>query len=129
MSISSAVEGRLLRGRSAISNDTLKLHGVDGRSRGGRRYRDLMRSYASELGGIASVTESQRALCAQAAAMTVQIEALQGRIIAGEAIDPELMVRTSNVQLRALAALDLRRGPRGEGASELQSYLAELANR
>jgi hypothetical protein len=69
-----------------------------------------MRSYAAELGGIEAVSESQRALCAQAATLTVQIEALQSRVIAGDVIAPELIVRTSNVQLRALAALGLKKG-------------------
>ena len=89
-----------------------------------------MRAYASELGGIESVSEPQRALCAQAATLQVQVEALQSRVIAGDAIDPELIVRTGNVQLRALAALGLRKGSKpADGASSLATYLASIANR
>jgi hypothetical protein len=101
MSLCSPAESRSSRCRSALSNDPLKLSGIDGRSRGGRRYRDLMRAYADELGGVAALSEPQRALCAQVATLTVQVEALQSRVIAGDVIDPELIVRTSNVQLRA----------------------------
>jgi hypothetical protein len=130
MNLCSTIDGRPLRGRSALSNDALKLRGIDGRSRGGRRYRDLMRAYAGELGGIESVSEPQRALCAQAATLTIQIETLQSRVIAGDAIDPELIVRTGNVQLRALAALGLRKGQRVENGSDaLNNYLASIAAR
>jgi hypothetical protein len=41
-----------------------------------------------------------------------------------------VLVRLANVQLRALAALGLRKGSTpADGASALQSYLAQLANR
>jgi hypothetical protein len=130
MSLCAMIDGRSSRGRSALSNDPLKLSGIDGRSRGGRRFRDLMRGYAAELGGLEKVSEPQRALCAQAATLQVQVEALQSRVVAGDAVDPELLVRTGNVQLRALAALGLRKGSKpADGASALQSYLAQLANR
>ena len=131
MNLCSAIDGRSLRGRSAISNDVLKMRGVDGRSRGGRRYRDLMRGYAAELGGLEKVSEPQRALCSQAATMTIQLEALQGQVVAGGAVDPEQLVRTANAQLRTLEALGLRKGNGrpADGASALHTYLAQLANR
>jgi hypothetical protein len=85
-----------------------------------------MRAYADELGGIGALSEPQRALCAQAAVLTVQTEALQSRVIAGDAIDPELIVRTSNVQLRALAALGLKKGPREAAGQSLADLVAEI---
>ena len=130
MSLCAMIDGRSSRGRSAISNDVLKMRGVDGRSRGGRRYRDLMRGYAAELGGLEKVSEPQRALCSQAATMTIQLEALQGQVVAGGAVDPEQLVRTANAQLRTLEALGLRKGSKpADGASALQSYLQSIANR
>jgi hypothetical protein len=130
MSLCAMIDGRSSRGRSAISNDVLKLRGVDGRSASGRRFRDLMRGYAAELGGIDSVSEPQRALCSQAATMTIQLEALQGQVVAGGAVDPELIIRTANAQLRTLEALGLRKGSKPpDGASALHTYLASIANR
>jgi hypothetical protein len=131
MSLSSLIDGRSSRGRSAISNDVLKLRGVDGRSASGRRFRDLMRSFAAEIGdGIESLSEQQRAICGQAAMATIQIETLQSRVVSGDAVDPELIIRTGNVQLRALAALGLRKGSKpADGASALQSYLQSIAQR
>jgi hypothetical protein len=123
-------DGRSSRARSAISNDVLKLRGIDGRSRGGRRFRDLVHAYAGDVGGIGAVTEAQRSLITQAASLQISVEALQARMVAGEAVDPEVLVRLANVQLRALAALGLRKGSKpADGASALQSYLQSIAQR
>jgi hypothetical protein len=102
MSLCSMNDGRSSRARSAISNDVLKLRGIDGRSRGGRRFRDLVHAYAGDVGGIGAVTEAQRSLITQAASLQISVEALQARMVAGEAVDPEVLVRLANVQLRAL---------------------------
>jgi hypothetical protein len=119
------------RTRSAISNDILKLPGVDGRSASGRRFRDLVIAFCGEVGGVDSLTEPQRALVAQAATLTITVERLQARLIAGEAIDPEMIVRTANVQIRALQALGLKKAERNAegGGGALHAYLAELAAR
>lgn len=130
MSLCSMNDGRSSRARSAISNDVLKLRGIDGRSRGGRRFRDLVHAYAGDVGGIGAVTEAQRSLITQAASLPISVEALQARMVAGEAVDPEVLVRLANVQLRALAALGLRKGSKpADGASALQSYLQSIAQR
>jgi hypothetical protein len=128
MSVCSISVDRPSRVRSALSNDPLRLAGIDGRSARGRRFRDLMRSYAEEVGGLDVISEPQRALCSQAAVLTVQVEALQARVIAGDVVDPELIVRIGNVQLRALAALGLKKGQHRveSGSNALANYLASL---
>jgi hypothetical protein len=128
MSTCSPSVDRPSRVRSILSNDPLRLVGIDGRSARGRRFRDLMRSFAEEVGGLDSISEAQRALCSQAAVLTVQVESMQARVIAGEVVDPELIVRVGNVQLRALQALGVRKGPKVvDGGNALAEYLAARA--
>ena len=62
-----------------VTNGAKMIAGVDGRSAEARRYRDLAMSFADDCGGAASLTEAQRALVAQAAALTVQSETPAGR--------------------------------------------------
>jgi hypothetical protein len=55
--------------RSAISNRSRLLDGVDGRSAPARRFRDICRGYELELGG--PVSELERDLIRQAAGLTL----------------------------------------------------------
>jgi hypothetical protein len=73
--------------RSRITNGKQLLADVDGRTADARRYRDLAASLADDLGGASTLTEAQRALVRQAAAMIVQSERLQSAILRGELVD------------------------------------------
>jgi hypothetical protein len=97
--------------RSKISNGTLMLRGIDGRSAEARRYRDLLESYSAEFGPAAQ-TEPVMALIRQAAGLTVQAEGMQAAIVRGEAIDVEQLVRVTNALARTLNALRSRRKPK-----------------
>jgi hypothetical protein len=103
-----AVE-RSPRLRSRVSNGSKMVAGVDGRSVEARRYRDLTMSLADDLGGAATLTEAQRALVRQAAAMIVQSENLQGEVLRGEVVDSEQLVRLANAATRILTRLGLKR--------------------
>jgi hypothetical protein len=92
--------------RSRMSNGSKLLAGVDGRSAEARRYRDLCMSYADDCGGASALTESQRALVRQAAALTVQSENLQAAMIRGEAIDDERMTVIANTLSRLVGRLE-----------------------
>ena len=74
--------------RSAITNDPLMLRGVDGRSVIARRYRDVAIALADDLGGQKTLNELTKILLRQAAALTVQVEYLQTKIVAGDDIEP-----------------------------------------
>lgn len=100
------------RNRSAISNGSWRLEGVDSRSALGRRFRDLCVSFASDLGGDATLNEPQRALIRQVAAVTVESEKLQASIVRGESVDPENLVRLNNLQARLVKQLDIK--PKGQ---------------
>jgi hypothetical protein len=95
--------------RSRVTNGSQLLANVDGRTAAARRYRDLTISLADDLGGIASLTEAQRALVRQAAAMIVQSEKLQGEVLRGEIVDCEQLTRLANAATRILSRLGIKR--------------------
>jgi hypothetical protein len=106
-------------GRSAITNGSRLLGGIDGRSALGRRYRDLQIALADDLGGPDKMTEAERALVRQAAALTVKSEEMQGAIIRGEAVDGEQLVRLTDAATRALTAVRRRTAGKARTGSKM----------
>jgi hypothetical protein len=115
--------------RSATTNDPLRLRGVDGRSTVARRYRDAAIALADDLGGQNRLSESAKLLVRLAASLTVQVEALQSRIVAGGEVDLEQAVRMNNALSRTLSALHRRQtaAPRPDAGTSLQDYVASKA--
>ena len=103
--------------RSRVTNRRATLPGVDGRSADARRYRDLCASFADERGGEAALTESERALIRQAAALQVASERMQAQLIRGEDVDGEELTRLSNALARALSALGKRKPAKAQSPS------------
>jgi hypothetical protein len=64
---------------------------------------------ADDLGGQDKLNESSKILVRQAAALTVQVEGLQSKIVAGGAIDLEQLTRLSNVLGRTLQRLGIKK--------------------
>jgi hypothetical protein len=88
--------------RSAVSNRSRLLPGVDGRSSNARRFRDICAAYEAEAGG--NVTEVERDLI-RAAGLTLRAEQLQGAIVRGEAVDNDELIRLSSTAKRLLAGI------------------------
>jgi hypothetical protein len=115
---------------SKITNSKKFLAGVDMRTEKGRRYRDLVRSYAEGLG---LLDERQKSLVRSAAGIGVHLEHLQAEILNGCKVDTRLLVRLANAQTRALAALhEAQVKASGEAKAEssverLQAHLRRLA--
>ena len=118
-----AVEGRPLKLRSRVTNGSKLVAGVDGRSAEARRYKDVAMSLADDLGGAAGLTEAQRALVRQAAAMIVQSEKLQGAMLRGEEVSDEQMTRVANSLARTLSRLGIRK--RADRKLSVPEYLAQ----
>ena len=74
-----------------------------------RRYRDVAIALADDLGGQNKLSEPSKILVRQAAALTVQVENLQSKIVAGEDVDLEQLTRLSNALSRMLHRLGLRK--------------------
>jgi hypothetical protein len=122
---SSAIASRPLTIRSALTNDPLALRGVDGRSMVARRYRDVAIALADDLGGQDKLSEPSKILIKQAAAMTVQVEGLQSKIVSGEDVDIEQLTRLSNVLGRTLQRLGLKRAASKSTKLTVPEYLAQ----
>jgi hypothetical protein len=104
-----AVAQPSLTNRSKVSNGTQLLPGIDGRSPDARRFRDLVASFAADLGGMGALSEAEMAIVRAAAAMTAQSERTQAAIVNGSDVDAEQLTRLMNSQQRALRALDAMR--------------------
>ncbi|WP_374470304.1 hypothetical protein [Phenylobacterium sp.] len=98
-----AVAPRQSANRSAISNGSRVLIGVDGRSAGARRYRDIVEDLSREIGGDLSAAELLQVR--NAATLQVLAEDLAAAQARGEAVDAEALTRAANGATRALAAL------------------------
>jgi hypothetical protein len=107
--------------RAAITNRPLTLRNVDGRTMAARRYRDICLALSDDLGGQDKLSEPSKILVRQAAALSVQTETLQSKIIAGVDVDLEQLTRLSNVLGRTLQRLGLKKPapPRGPTLAEL----------
>ncbi len=94
--------------RSAVSNGTRLLAGVDGRSATARRFRDLHADLLRDLGGAPALTTMQRGLVRQAAALQLQAEQLQAAVVRGDTVDSKDLIRVSGEASRILTGLAKR---------------------
>lgn len=114
------------QGRSAVSNGTRLLDGVDGRSPAARRFRDLVEAYCRDLGtAFAELSEGQRTMVRQAAGVSLQCEQMQSAIVRGDKVDDAQLVRMSNLLARLLKALGVGPAAATEDEPDLSDYLAK----
>jgi hypothetical protein len=97
---------------------------TDGRTLASRRFRQLCEAYEAEIGG--QLTEVERGLVKQAAALTLQAETMQTDIINGQPIDADQLIRITGTARRILESIGARaaKNKPSDGASDLQNYLA-----
>jgi hypothetical protein len=113
--------------RSKVSNGSRLLQNVDGRSSSARRFRDLVRAYEAEVAG--NLTEVDRGLIRQAAALTFKAEALQSDLVNGLPVDGDQLIRLTGTAKRILSALREKASKRKPPAPTLQDHLARRAAR
>jgi hypothetical protein len=97
--------------RSKITNGSRLLYGIDGRSAAARRYRDLISDLIREHGGAKAMSTVDLGLIRQAAAITLQAELLQARIVRGEVVSADELIRLSSEARRILSSLRKRVPP------------------
>lgn len=126
---SAAVTGAKPTARSRVSNGSVLLPGVDGRSVWARRFRDLIALHVDDKGGGEAVSEAERSIIRRAAALEVELERLEAKFAtSGEAepADLDLYQRTSNTMRRHFEAIGLQRRAR-DVTPTLREYLAAKA--
>lgn len=118
------VDHRVPRPRQRATAGGIQLPRLDGRTVSARRYRDLVVAFEHEV-GIGSLTESEKSLIRQAAALTLRAEELQSALVLGADIDTDLLVRLSGTAKRILASIGAKatRKP-ADGQNEISTYLA-----
>jgi hypothetical protein len=112
------------QGRSAVTNGSTLLPGVDGRGAYARRLRDVFRAHVSDLGGDDIISEAERSICRRVATLTCELEHLEYRF-ATEESDPFLLdayQRGANTLRRLLQAVGLQRRAR-ELVPSLATYI------
>jgi hypothetical protein len=108
--------------RSAVTNGSKLLVGIDGRSPTARRFRDLVQAYTAEIGGDLSQTEM--AMIKTAAGLEIQAELMQADIVNGKMVDSDDLIRLSSEVRRILDAIREKAGKRKPAAPKLAAYLA-----
>lgn len=110
--------------RSRVGNGSAVLAGVDGRSGTFRRYRDILASLISDMGG--DPTEAQLQIARRAAALGVWCEEQDAAAANGAALDISAYTTASNSLRRLLADIGLERRPR-DVTPTLREYAARRA--
>lgn len=86
------------------TNRPWSLPGVSERSGQYRRFRDLCETFAAEFGRGAELSEPQRVAIRNAAMAALATEAMQRRLVNGELVDPDAVVRLAGASARAIDA-------------------------
>jgi hypothetical protein len=107
--IRNSVAPRAATTRSRITNGKSLLAGIDARSAGARRYRDLVQAYAEPLGGLEGLGATDAALVREIASVSLQSEAMAASLARGDGVDPEQSVRVANVLSRLVSRLERRK--------------------
>jgi len=93
--------------RSAVSNGARAYVVGNGNGPWARRQRDLVILYAADLGGLDMLTTGQVTLCRASAAMTIELEPMEGRWSLGETNDLDQYARVSAHLRRILETLGI----------------------
>jgi hypothetical protein len=95
--------------RARASNHKDLLPGLDGRSSGARRFRDLLQAYAADMGGITNLSEVKIGLLRRLAATSVLAEALEVKAANGEAVDVGTYCNLASTAVRIASRVGLER--------------------
>lgn len=122
---STTIETPKPNARSRVGNGSALLAGVDGRSAVFRRYRDILASLITDMGGDPS--EAQLQIARRAASLAVWCEEQDASAANGTSLDIAAYTTASNTLRRLLADLGLERRAR-DITPDLRSYLASKAD-
>jgi hypothetical protein len=110
--------------RSAVTNGTRLVELADGRSKIGRRYRDLLAGLLSDQGGIEHCSQVRMALCRRFGAIAVLAEGFESRMVAGEPIDLADYALLCSTATRLASRLGIERISK-DVTPDLQTYLRD----
>jgi hypothetical protein len=108
--------------RARVTNHVDLLPGVDGRSVGARRYRDLVLEIVADQGGLEHCASARLQLIRRFAAASVLAEKLEAEIAAGQQIDIAAHAQLCSSLVRIAQRIGINRRLRNVTPS-LQDYL------
>jgi hypothetical protein len=116
----------LSKARSAVTNGSAVLEGVDHRIRSMRRLRDLLHAHEQDLGGADLLSEGQRTIIRRASVLTLWLEMQESRWAStngGEASAKQIETyqRTTNTLRRCIESLGLNAGRKPRDVTNTQS--------
>ncbi|MBF0678554.1 MAG: hypothetical protein IR164_06420 [Devosia sp.] len=112
--------------RSAVANGTrLFVEGLDGRSALARRYRDLLATFAADMGGDPS--EAQKQLIRRAASLSVWCEAVEVKLANGEDVEISQLTTATNSLRRILQDIGFERATKDVTPS-IEQYMEYRAD-
>ncbi len=97
------------RQRSAVTNGKRAFVAGDGKSAWARRRSDIAGNILSDLGSPDTLSTAQVGLAARIAAMTCQLEEMDGKLSMGEPIDLDLYTRVAGLIGRLHKTLGIKR--------------------
>jgi hypothetical protein len=113
--------------RTRVGNGKALLLGVDQRTNGARRHREIVEAIERDLGP--DLTEIERLRVMNCACWQLHAEELTARMVRGEAVDPEAVTRAVNGAARALAALQRGKAARKPARSAFEALEEHLARK
>lgn len=105
-----------------------RLHGVDGRTRAARRQREAFEQLYALSAGRGVVETIRVEMATRGSCLTVMVEHLETKMLAGEDIDPDSYLRAVGALGRCYAALGLKE-PTKAPPVDRQAALDRLRNR
>jgi hypothetical protein len=110
--------------RSAVTNGSKLLVGIDGRSPTARRFRDLVQAYRAEIGG--DLSQPEMAMIKTAAGLSLSAELMQAQIVNGISVNADDLIRLSSEVRRILDAIaEKAAGKRKPAAApDIHEYVA-----
>lgn len=110
-------EIRRSKGRSRVTNHKDLLPGVKGSTKAARRFRDLVNGFLVDMGGADQCSDIKIGLLRRLAAVTVQAEVIEARMINGEKVDIGTLCTLASTVVRLSQRLGLERVARNIGST------------
>ena len=100
---------RAPKGRSKVTNGRQLFIDGDARLKVSRRFRDVLASIATDLGGVDRLSEGQRQIARRCARLSVECEIMDSAAVAGQPFDLDASGQLTDRLGRAFQRLDLKR--------------------
>jgi hypothetical protein len=114
--------------RSRVSNGTDVLPGIDARSKLARRFRDIAAQLAADQGGADHLSEARLQLVRRFAAASCLAEAMEAKLVSGEAIDLQEHATLCSTLVRLAGRIGIDRRSK-DVTPMLRDYIEAAAGR